>query len=164
MCLGDSVADSQRSSTRLVQVLPASLLFPANHLWLVCPAHQPFHTAYGTLDSVPAAAHSQSFAISRWTTAVLSAPFSVILDAQRHPPSHRTRCGKVLAHCMAPADRLCHSTPPAPIRRERLTVHEPMSRLAPCDRGALDAPGSESTQCLIARVAHMYLTPQSPPR
>ena len=59
----------------------------------------------------------------------------------------------------------CHSTPLAylaPIRRERLTVHEPMSRLAPCDRGALDAPGSESCQYLVARIAHMYLISQLP--
>jgi hypothetical protein len=103
MCLGDSVVFSQRSSTRPAQVLPATLLFPANHLWLICPAHQPFHATYGTLGSVPAAVHSQSFTSSRWTITVLTAPFSVILDAQRHV--HRTRCGKVQAHwqhCMYP--------------------------------------------------------------
>jgi hypothetical protein len=147
---------SQRSSTRPAQVLPKPLLFPANHVWLICPAHQPFHAPYGTLGSVPASAHSQSFTSSRWTTARIS----VILDAQPHP-----------SHTMWESTRARQGTgrppvtpPLAPIRRERLTVHEPMSRLAPCDRGALVAPGSDSSQCLVARVAHMYLISQLPPQ
>jgi hypothetical protein len=62
-----------------------------------------------------------------------------------------------------PAGRLSLHTPGAHSTRATPCAW-PMSRLAPCDRGALDAPGSESTQCLIARVAHMYLTSQLPPQ
>jgi hypothetical protein len=101
MCLGDLVVFSQRSSTRPAQVLPAILLLPANHLFVICPAHQPFHATYGTLGSVPAAVHSQSFTFFKVDHRSLDC--SIFRDSRCTATSIAHDVGKYSRNCMYPS-------------------------------------------------------------
>jgi hypothetical protein len=160
MCLGDLVL-FLNALPRGCQVMPTTLSFPSQSR---------------LADLSRTSTFSRNIRRPRLRTCIC--PFTVVVifqvdhrslvcsifrDSRRTSTSFVHDVGKYSRTAWHPPTA-CHSTPLTPIRRERLPVHESMSRLAPCERNALDAPGSESSQCLVARVAHMYLISQLPPR